>query len=319
MAAAEDFDPLRIRPYVRLPEPLPADTRLTPPRLGRAVEGVPAPRVTRVLPAAGAVGAGGRHRTATGAVRSGLRRRHREFAGLAAGVAAAAALGTSAVTGGLLAGDGGGTDLAVPDFGSRVSAPDPGPVEESTDTAAPVPGSAQRQPGEQAGGPARADRAEAPGGSAGSAGGYARATGPGGPMATPSVSMPPVVPLTEVPVDPLAPVAPPSAAKETSGVIPMAAEDEPTPPEAMLPPPVALVPQPSLHPGDDGAEVEELQLRLAQLGLFHGRADGVYGKRVEKAVRAYQSYMAVTSDPSGVYGPETRRWLEAATVEPSMK
>lgn len=68
-----------------------------------------------------------------------------------------------------------------------------------------------------------------------------------------------------------------------------------------------------LRRGDDGPEVAELQDRLAQLTIYNGRVDGHFGSKTENAVRTYQSYMGLESDPPGVYGPETRSALEAQT------
>ncbi|WP_180357161.1 peptidoglycan-binding protein [Streptomyces sp. TLI_146] len=70
---------------------------------------------------------------------------------------------------------------------------------------------------------------------------------------------------------------------------------------------------PVLRRGDNGPEVAELQDRLAQLTIYNGKTDGHFGSRTENAVRTYQSYMGLESDPPGVYGPETRSALEAQT------
>ncbi|WP_046509336.1 peptidoglycan-binding domain-containing protein, partial [Streptomyces odonnellii] len=69
----------------------------------------------------------------------------------------------------------------------------------------------------------------------------------------------------------------------------------------------------SLGPGDSGPEVVELQHRLEEVRLFYGQADGQYDDRVERGVRIYQSYRGIEGDPEGVYGPNTRRALEAET------
>ncbi|MEV6420699.1 peptidoglycan-binding domain-containing protein [Streptomyces sp. NPDC051662] len=69
----------------------------------------------------------------------------------------------------------------------------------------------------------------------------------------------------------------------------------------------------SLGPGDSGPEVMELQWRLAEIRLFHGSPDGRYDDRVAGAVGLYQSYKQIDDDPRGVYGPRTRRALEADT------
>lgn len=70
---------------------------------------------------------------------------------------------------------------------------------------------------------------------------------------------------------------------------------------------------PGLRRGDSGPEVEELQRRLSEVWLYNDGYDGQYSDRVESAVRIYQSYKSIEGDPSGVYGPSTRRALEAET------
>ncbi|NKY15815.1 peptidoglycan-binding domain-containing protein [Streptomyces somaliensis] len=57
----------------------------------------------------------------------------------------------------------------------------------------------------------------------------------------------------------------------------------------------------------------ELQYRLRQLGMYGNAMDGRYDKGVERAVARYQERRGITADPSGVYGPTTRRALEAET------
>jgi len=60
----------------------------------------------------------------------------------------------------------------------------------------------------------------------------------------------------------------------------------------------------------------ELQKRLQEAWVYQGPANGRYDSKVENAVSQYQSWMNIQGDPSGVYGPETRRALEASTQEP---
>ncbi|MEH0472328.1 peptidoglycan-binding protein [Streptomyces sp. B21-097] len=73
---------------------------------------------------------------------------------------------------------------------------------------------------------------------------------------------------------------------------------------------------PVLRLGDTGPEVAELQTRLGGIGYYGGPVDGVYGRQVESAVRSYQLTRAVLQDESGVYGAATRASLEAETAEP---
>ncbi|MGG8408538.1 peptidoglycan-binding domain-containing protein, partial [Streptomyces sp. 12297] len=71
-----------------------------------------------------------------------------------------------------------------------------------------------------------------------------------------------------------------------------------------------------LRRGDTGPDVEELQLRLSEMGWYWGPANGKYGRFVESAVADYQQWANVIGDPEGVYGPATRRSLEAQSHEP---
>ncbi|MGW7194880.1 peptidoglycan-binding domain-containing protein [Streptomyces chryseus] len=71
-----------------------------------------------------------------------------------------------------------------------------------------------------------------------------------------------------------------------------------------------------LSRGDRGPEVSELQDRLAQAGYYDGPDNGRYHDRLERAVAAYQASRGIAGDPAGTYGPHTRRALEAETLEP---
>ncbi|UZJ31579.1 peptidoglycan-binding domain-containing protein [Streptomyces endophytica] len=71
-----------------------------------------------------------------------------------------------------------------------------------------------------------------------------------------------------------------------------------------------------LREGSSGPEVTELQGRLRQLSLYPGAEDGRYDADVRDAVSRYQRTYGVTGDPDGVYGPRTRQSLEARTQEP---
>lgn len=68
--------------------------------------------------------------------------------------------------------------------------------------------------------------------------------------------------------------------------------------------------------GDQGPEVVELQLRLQQVGVYDGEADGDFDQQVQSAVRTYQVTRFVLQDDSGVYGRATRASLESETSEP---
>jgi cytoskeletal protein RodZ len=71
-----------------------------------------------------------------------------------------------------------------------------------------------------------------------------------------------------------------------------------------------------LRRGDRGAEVTELQLRLRQLYLYNDDANGVFTSRVEEALRNYQWSRGIRDDELGIYGPATRTKLESETKEP---
>ncbi|MDH6215357.1 peptidoglycan-binding domain-containing protein [Streptomyces pseudovenezuelae] len=73
---------------------------------------------------------------------------------------------------------------------------------------------------------------------------------------------------------------------------------------------------PVLRRGDHGAEVVELQKRLHQLNLYVGKDDGNFSTTVESSVRTFQVARGITGDESGVYGAATRAKLESETTEP---
>ncbi|MFD6435433.1 peptidoglycan-binding protein [Streptomyces venezuelae] len=72
----------------------------------------------------------------------------------------------------------------------------------------------------------------------------------------------------------------------------------------------------TLRQGDEGAQVRELQGRLAQLYLYVGEMDGSYTYEVTTAVRRYQWARGLRDDAQGEYGRETRRSLESETTKP---
>ncbi|RNL74063.1 peptidoglycan-binding protein [Streptomyces sp. I6] len=140
---------------------------------------------------------------------------------------------------------------------------------------------------------------------------------PASPSRTRSVS--PSVPPS--PSEPAPASAPAPSATGQSSPVPLAAGPTPaqataTPTGATPPGPSSPVPGVTLRRGDDGPEVVELQERLEQAGFYRGRHDGRYNRRVEDAVAAYQYDNGIQDDPEGVYGPATRRALEAETGHP---
>ncbi len=72
----------------------------------------------------------------------------------------------------------------------------------------------------------------------------------------------------------------------------------------------------TLHRGDRGPEVVELQQRLTELYLYTGDINGDYNHQVEDSVRTYQWARGIREDELGVYGQDTRRRLESETREP---
>ncbi|MEU9957203.1 peptidoglycan-binding protein [Streptomyces sp. NPDC050982] len=72
----------------------------------------------------------------------------------------------------------------------------------------------------------------------------------------------------------------------------------------------------TLRRGDEGPEVTELQQRLQQVALFTGTPDGDYDNKTENAVRNYQLTRGINNEDAGTYDKETRTRLESETTEP---
>ncbi|MFF2232367.1 peptidoglycan-binding domain-containing protein [Streptomyces anulatus] len=338
IAAAEDFDPLRIRPYVTLTDHTGvagdgAADGAGRPRSGfsgtwegsASWAGTPEPDAAGAAGAVGAAGAAGaaidpgaaattmplflggdgpdagvgvgagspggathpvpdgsRRRTATAGPAFGpdpvRPRRRRPFGALAVGAAVAAVVGTAAFAGGLFGGDD-STDEALPE--ATTSAPDT--EDEPAASVAPSPSASTAPPRTQS------------------------------PSATPSA--PPSASASPTKSREPSPTATTSAsASPTASASP--APDGGAPPAAPSAAPPAGVTGGSLRPGDRGPEVAELQIRLRTVGewLYSGPVDGSsYSDQVAYSVAVYQSYKAIQGDPAGVYGPNTRRALEAET------
>ncbi|MFG2828044.1 peptidoglycan-binding protein [Streptomyces sp. NPDC048434] len=102
--------------------------------------------------------------------------------------------------------------------------------------------------------------------------------------------------------------APPPAPTRASGSV----TDSPGGPGPSAPPTGPIV----LREGAGGPEVAELQGRLRQLAVYAGPDDGHYDAEVRAAVSRYQHAYGVTGDPDGVYGAQTRASLESRTREP---
>lgn len=80
-------------------------------------------------------------------------------------------------------------------------------------------------------------------------------------------------------------------------------------------PPASPESEGTLRRGDSGSEVLDLQERLVRAAAYKedDGLDGKYDEDVENAVRAFQRARNIKGDPDGVYGPQTRRQLEAET------
>ncbi|MFI6204860.1 peptidoglycan-binding protein [Streptomyces sp. NPDC051041] len=302
-AAAEDFDPLHIRPYVELgnPREAPPPPRTSEPdataRLRAVAPRTPDAKAAAALPAPlapppGEPGDTGPRRFGTAepadAVPAGAggtggaepRRRRRGALLGAAGALVAVVAATGYVSG-----------LFSYEPPSRNGAP-PADLRASVpDTSA---GATDAAPAEVSG-TASARPASAPPPPSPSAG--------GSPSPTPSPSASSASP-TPSPSRSAEPGPGPTSARATAPTAREESGDDRDPDV------------PVLRRGDRGPEVTELQLRLRQLYLYDDDADGHYTGRVEDAVRTYQWSRGIRSDQLGVYGPRTRERLESETREP---
>lgn len=275
-AAAEDFGPLRIRPYVGLdtpsdpaepphPSPVPDGPEATAPTAGAESESASdsMPDVRLTVPAAdeGPEGGEGEGRP---------RRRPRPVVLVSVAAAVIALIAAAALASGLLS-------YVTP---SRDGAA-PQEVREG------VPDAASSSP---------AGSAAAPAGSAPPPTSAASSPSPAA-SATPSPSA-----TTTAPESPAATTAS-AEPTQTATLTGTAASASPTS-------------APVLRRGDQGTEVTELQLRLHQVNLYLGAADGDYSRQVEDAVRTYQWSRGIHADEPGVYDAATRAKLESETSEP---
>ncbi|MET9370589.1 peptidoglycan-binding domain-containing protein [Streptomyces griseoflavus] len=105
------------------------------------------------------------------------------------------------------------------------------------------------------------------------------------------------------PTAPAEPSATPTSASPSAGAPQESGEDDPA------------GSAPVLRRGDRGPEVTELQQRLNQLYLYNDDINGQFNRRVEDALRNYQWSRGIRED-LGVYGPQTRSRLETETREP---
>ncbi|WP_191871108.1 peptidoglycan-binding domain-containing protein [Streptomyces filipinensis] len=289
-AAAEDFDPLRIRPYVEVEEGRPVPGA---PRVPSDAETRPVPAVEATLPLGPVAGpgtagprmsgGGGPHGTGGPGARGGAdepgaaeppadgasRRRSRRTVLLSVTGAGMTLVAAAGFASGLFSYHPPSRDRAVQEV--RESVPEVSTPSQVSPTTPSYPPAVPRPPA-----PSPSASASRP-----------------SPSATPSPSPSPSAPAqTSRPAAPAASTTAPAAPRTTPAVAPV------------------------LQRGDSGPEVTELQLRLRQLNLYDDRISGVFGAPVQDAVRTYQLARGIQGDTLGVYGPATRKSLEAETTRP---
>ncbi|SDK01353.1 peptidoglycan-binding domain-containing protein [Streptomyces indicus] len=68
----------------------------------------------------------------------------------------------------------------------------------------------------------------------------------------------------------------------------------------------------TLQLGDSGGEVRQMQRMLRDVYVYQGPAHGQFDEQTRDAVATFQVWYGVDGDPRGVYGPATRSALERA-------
>ncbi|WP_255345868.1 peptidoglycan-binding domain-containing protein [Streptomyces chartreusis] len=297
-AAAGDFDPLRIRPYVELEgdnaaetmqlrqvdpqQPAPparaaaddAQTLATPLASGATTPNAQDLSLFESTPATAPAPATADEADWDDSPSTARRPRHRRTVLLGAGGALVVVMTAAGLASGMFSYDAPSRKTALPhDVRASVPAPSTG---EAETTAAPTETASGSAPA-----PTSASPSESPTES---------------PSPTRSTSSPSPTPSTE-------PTKSPSPTEATTD------PDEESPAARQPTPPV-------LSRGDRGPEVTELELRLTQLGLYTRQARGNYNEGVEDAVARYQWARGIQTDDYGVYDLETRERLESETTEP---
>ncbi|MEU6381419.1 peptidoglycan-binding domain-containing protein [Streptomyces sp. NPDC046909] len=292
-AAAEDFDPLRIRPYVELEgtgdltgssptdSPPEADAELTmplraiPPEPPTPLAPPPAAPSTTDLNLFDGMGPGDEDRSAAYDDPSHTPRRPRRTLLLSAAGALVAVVAAAGLASGFFSYDTPARDGALPEE-VRASVPDTttsgAPASPSNSTA-----SSQPQSTPASTSPSASESASP-------------SPSPSSASPSASASTPPTT------TTPSASATASDTAAESSG------SRESTPPV--------------LRRGSEGDEVVELELRLTQLNLYTRKASGHYNEGVEDAVTRYQWARGIVVDEYGVYDLETREHLESETQEP---
>ncbi|GAX49833.1 peptidoglycan-binding domain-containing protein [Streptomyces olivochromogenes] len=277
-AAAEDFDPLRIRPYVDLTanESAPATMRLrtVPPEALTAVQHVDSANSANQPPY-----------PPPASFPEEPPRRRRRTALLAVTGAAVAVVAAAGFASGLFSYDAPARDRALPDD-VRASVPDPSPT----------PTSAPPSPSSRSGSGSAPEGATSPTTTATTT----------TPSPSSSASPSPSASATATATRSQSPTPSPSSTPTPTAAASLAPGQGSTGDQ----------PAQTLRRGDRGPEVTELQLRLRQLSLYTGKSDGTYSRQVEDAVRRYQWARGITGDKSGVYGAATRASLEGETQTP---
>ncbi|MFE3072462.1 peptidoglycan-binding protein [Streptomyces sp. NPDC059247] len=136
------------------------------------------------------------------------------------------------------------------------------------------------------------------------------ATPPARTAATPSRTPAPTPSATTAPPEDPAPVVPATAAPATTP--PAFGPGTTRPPSSQRPHQDGQQSPRDLSVGSTGPDVAELQVRLQELSLYLGSADGVFSQDVAQALGRFQIARNVPDAP-GVYGPATRAALRVET------
>ncbi|MFE7166017.1 peptidoglycan-binding protein [Streptomyces sp. NPDC057616] len=278
-AAAEDFDPLRIRPYVELEHDEAAQTAapVAPAEATMPLRAVPAetpsPADLRLFEGAGPEAAYARADEAPKRPRG-----RRRTVLLGAGGAVVAVMAAAGLASGLFSYEKPSRDGALPDD-VRASVPDASTSAES----APSPENAL------------SGRTSAPSSATPTPTGSTSPSLSASPSASSSSS------ASTSPAPSGSAGRPSTTATETPSLGPSGRQPTSAP---------------VLRSGSQGPEVTELEQRLTQLGLYTRKPRGFYDKWVENAVSRYQWARGIQGDEQGVYGAQTRARLESETREP---
>ncbi|MEU2714854.1 peptidoglycan-binding protein [Streptomyces sp. NPDC007205] len=141
--------------------------------------------------------------------------------------------------------------------------------------------------------------------------------------ASPTAPTSPTVPRPPAPSPSVSVGRPSPSATPFPPPTPSASAETPRPASPTAPMTAAATPRTTpavptvLQRGDSGPEVAELQQRLRQVNLYGDRINGIFTRSVEDAVRTYQLARGIQGDTLGVYGAATRKSLEAETSGPS--